>query len=70
MEGGEGAYAASTALPSAEGRRGNLKTQALTGSRVCRGTGNQLPCSSPDRHTDSSAFVPYFGKWAPGAKAA
>lgn len=34
MEGGEGAYAASTALPSVEGRRGNPKTQALTGSHV------------------------------------
>lgn len=32
MEGGEGAYAASTALPSVEGRRGNWKAQALTGS--------------------------------------
>lgn len=74
MEGGEGAYAASTALPSAEGRRGNPKTQALTGSRV-------HPLAPRDResaallwprqtHRDSSAFVPYFGKWAPGANAA
>lgn len=34
MEGGEGAYAASTALPSVEGRRGNPKAQALTGAHV------------------------------------
>lgn len=73
MEGGEGAYAASTALPSAEGRRGNPKAQALTGSRVHPlppGDRDQLPCSGPNRHRDSGAFVSYFGKWAPGASPA
>lgn len=34
VKGGEGAYCASTALPSAEGRRGDLKAQALAGSSV------------------------------------
>lgn len=60
MEGGEGAYAASTALPSAEGRRGNPKAQALTGSRVHPlppGDRDQLPCSGPNRDTETAVLL-------------
>lgn len=73
MEGGEGDCAASKALSSAEGRKENPET-ALTGSRVTRqhlGTGREAAALLwSDRHRDSSAFVPYFGKWAPGASPA
>lgn len=59
---------------SVEGRRGYPKTQALTGSRVhplAPGDRESAALLWPrQRHRDSNAFVPYFGKWAPEASSA
>lgn len=71
MEGGEGAHAASTALPlrGAEGGTQKLRhSQGLVCTASTWAWG--ISCLDRQRHRHSSAFVPYFGKWAPGANPA
>lgn len=71
MEGGEGAYAASTPLPSAEkGTRKHRHSQHLVWPASTYGQGISCLALAWQTHRDSRAFVPYFGKWAPGASPA
>lgn len=71
MEGGEGAHAASTALPL-RGAEGGTQKHRHSQGLVCTAStwGWGISCLDRQTHRHSSAFVPYFGKWAPGASPA